>query len=959
MVNLDELRERINLVDLINESVSLRKAGTQWKGICPFHADRNASLSVSEKFFKCFGCDASGDVITWVERTQNLPTGEVIRWLAERYGIANHNGNKPVKPDPKPEPIKTMDRAIAETFHRNLPPEHREYYRQRGLSDETIDHFLLGWDGTRYTIPIFVDGQLRNVRRRRDDKNKRDLGDKMLNTGGFGTATLFNQDVLHDSENVVIAEGEFDAMLLAQHGWKAVSSTSGAATFKSEWVKLFASCRTIYVCYDNDLPGRSGAVKVAKLLGNRARIVNLPEEVGEGGDITDFFGTLGRTDTDFLTLLEAARPYELPPEPEEESPIPVHLAQSARSTLVGKKVGVKILVAGKLDAPYIVPRKVRYTCFASPKDRETCGAANDEDRSSGYWDKTFDDKDPIFIELCHKQTEQVGRVLRTAAGCQGTCRKFGCQVLAYANVEEVLAVPMAERVMPREQGSTVEVDEEGNEYVARNLYLLDDQAIVNQYYEITGRVYPHPKHQLGTILITKQQPLQDNISQFALTEEVRATFTVFQPQGNIVEHVNAVLDDLTKNVTRIYRRDEALLAVLLAYHSILNFTFEDQLIGRGWLEVLLVGDTGLGKTRIVRQLMDFCGLGALVSGETARRTGLTYSIQEIGERWFIKWGKYPLNDRRLLAIDELSELPEDDLAQMTQGRNDGILRVDRAGVGEANCRTRLVWMTNPRHKKGLYDFSHGVEALKTLFPSPADLRRLDMAVFLAAKDIDLDEVNRIHLRPERQVVSASALKMSILWAWSRRADEVIIDLATTEAILQESSRLSRVYGAAEDIPLVSPADMRNKLVRLCVALAALLHSTDEAHEKVIVRPEHVQFVGLYLDSIYQAKNCRYHIYAGYATQRSKLDDVEIQAINKELADLDSMLGDTVSKVSTEILTLYHQHDVLTSTEISDLLDIDRRTVAKRLKLLQRHALIAKTRNGYHKTPKFIEYLSQL
>lgn len=955
MADLDAIKDKISLPDIVREAIKLRRSGNEWTGKCPFHEDKSNSLSVGEKLFNCHAasCGKNGSILDWLMLTHNVDLAEAIKMAEKLAGMVSAHKAEPAK--------RTMPMGLAEQRHADLTPQRRAYYHGRGLTDETIDYFKLGWDGTHYTIPVIVGSELLNIRRRRDDANKKDKGEKYLNTAGYGTAVLFNQDCLRGAESVIVTEGEFDAMLLAQHGWKAVCSTGGAGTFKAEWVPLFADCRTVYICYDNDLAGRSGTAKVAALLGDRARLVTLPEEVDAAGDLTDFFVKLGRTDADLEELLQQARPYEPPQVAEADPAKAVHLAQSAHSDLVGKKVEVKVLIAGKLDAPYIVPRKVRYSCYASEREREICGAADDE-RADGYWDKTFNDQEPTFIELCHKRTEQLQRVLKAAAGCQANCKKFNCQPLEYANIEEILAVPMADRVLPTmTSNGHKEIDETGNEYVARNVYLLDSRGTVNQYYQIVGRVFPHPNTQLGTILVADANPMQDNIAQFQITDEIRMAFRVFQPSNHLVEHIQTLLDDLTNNVTRIYKRDEALLAILLGYHSVLNFVFEGRPIRRGWLEVLLLGDTGLGKTELIRSLIDFCGLGILVSGETTTRTGLTYAIEQVGERWFVKWGKYPLADRRLLAIDELSELPEDDLGKMTQGRNDGILRVDRAGVGETNCRTRLIWLSNPRWKKGLYDFSHGVEALKTLFPTPADLRRLDLAVFLAKKDIDLDEINRVHAAPAQQLITADLLKQSILWAWSRKCEDVEIGKATTEKILDEASRLSKIYGAAEDISLVSPADMRNKLARMAVALAALVHSTDETHERVIVEPIHIQFIGAYLDSVYRAPNCRYDVYAGYAAKKSELEDYEVSDITKELRALDVTLTDDgkSSTITDEILGLYRQHDVLTASEIADLVDIDRRTATKRLKILQRHGLITKTKHGYHKTPKFVEYLSRL
>lgn len=959
MVDLEELRARVNLIDLVEQTVKLQKAGAQWKGLCPFHPDQNPSLSVSEKFFKCFACGAAGDIVTWVEKTQNVATGDAIRWLAHYASLPTTDDKPTTQPvrTPVPESHKVLNRKLAEQYHAMLPPERRAYYHRRGLNDETIDYYLLGWDGTRYTIPIFINNELVNIRRRRDDDNPQDQRSKIL-SAPESKATIFNQDCLPGGGNVIIAEGEFDAMLLNQHGWQAVSGTAGCQTFYEAWVPLFAACEIIYICYDNDDEGRRGAAKVAKLIGARARVVTLPPEVGEKGDVTDFFVTLGRSDDDFAALLAAARPYQ-PPTPVEEPAPCLHLAESAQSDLVGKRVNVHVLVAGKLDAPYIVPRRVHYTCRASEKERQACGATEDNVRCNGYWDVVLTDTTPVFIEMCHKRTEQVGKILRSMSGCPGACKKFTHEIVEYVNVEEILTVPMAERVIQRNNGHSA-YDESGHEYVTRNLYLLGAKATLNQYYNVTGRVYPHPTHQLGTILITEQEPMQDNIDRFSLDDEMKEKLKVFQPgPRSLTDHINLLLEDLTLNVTRIYKRDEALLAILLAYHSILNFQFEERPIRRGWLEVLLIGDTGQGKSELVRTLVEFCGLGMFVYGETTSRTGLTYMIKEMGERWFVQWGKYPLNDRRLLAIDELAELDTKDLGQMTQARQEGVLHVDRAGVGEALCRTRIIWMTNPRGRKGIYSFSHGIEALRTLFPADADLRRIDMAVFLAAQDIDLNAVNQIKQRPVQQMITADALKQSILWAWSRKPEDVVIDERSTAAILTEASRLSRTYGAAENIPLVSPADMRNKLARLTVALAAFLHATDEQHQRVIVQPQHVEFIGLYLDSVYKAKNCRYDVYAQYAAQKNRLDETEIETITSDLHKLDEALSDVGVNISDEILQLYRQNDYLTMTELCELQDLDRRSVAKRLRCLQRHSLIVKTKGGYQKTPKFVEYLVRL
>jgi hypothetical protein len=713
---LEAIKDRLDLSEIIGQKVQLRKSGSEYSGKCPHHDDKTASLSVSDKFYKCHaaGDDFQGDVFTWLQWERNCDFKEAVRLATEMAGLPRSNGHAR-KAETPPEHI---DDSTVERYHSALTLRHREYLRgpKRGLTDQTIDAFKLGWDGYRYTIPVYVNGKLVNIRHRKDDDNARDEGPKMLNTKGYGSpARLFNREVLPGCDAPIVCEGEFDAMMLTQQGWAAVTTTHGAGTFLKEWLPLFNHCKIVYVCYDRDIAGKKGGYDVGEMFGDRARMVELPAPLpGDSKtDITDLFTRHGETAAEFADLLAEARPWEPREEPEPPGPMLVHLAQSARWELVGKSVAVKVLAAGKLDAPYLVPRKVRYTCYGNEKDRKVCPILDSPD-DVGEWEKTFTDEESTLIDLCHKRKDQLSGILKAANGCPSSCRKTDCKILEYSNIEELLVVPMADRVLPgkAEDGRMAQFDESGNEYVARNVYLLNNHAMVNSYYKITGRVYPHPNTQLGTMLVSDLTPMQDSISQFRMTDEIRDTLSVFQPKDDMVAHVNSILSDLAEHVTHIYKRDEALLAILLTYHSILSFEFEGRKLRRGWMECLLLGDTGTGKTEATRQMMDFCGLGTLASGESSSRTGLNYSVQQIGERWFVRWGLYPLNDRRLLAIDELSELNEEDLGKMTQGRSDGVLRVDRVASAETNCRTRLIWLTNPRNRKQLCDFSHGIEALK-------------------------------------------------------------------------------------------------------------------------------------------------------------------------------------------------------------------------------------------------------
>src|SRR5437879_6522235 len=176
--------------------------------------------------------------------------------------------------------------ALAQEYHRHLPQRIRNYLHEaRGISDPVIGRHLLGWNGSRITIPIFDrHGRLAFFKLAKDPEHKTD-SPKMLATPGAHAELYGWERVLSKPEQIIICEGEFDRLVLESRGFAAVTSTGGAATFRAEWAELLRGIPSIYMCFDSDAAGRTGAERVAQLI-PRARIVRLPEDVGEGGDVT-------------------------------------------------------------------------------------------------------------------------------------------------------------------------------------------------------------------------------------------------------------------------------------------------------------------------------------------------------------------------------------------------------------------------------------------------------------------------------------------------------------------------------------------------------------------------------------------------------------------------------------------------------------------------------------------------
>lgn len=271
-------------------------------------------------------------------------------------------------------------------YHRRLPARVRSYLMEtRGLSDDVICRHLLGWNGFRITIPVKNrEGAIVSFRLARDPEDT--TSPKMLSTPG-SRVTLYGQEIFQDQpERIIICEGEFDRLVLETHDFHGITSTGGAGAFPEEWARFFFGIPEVYVCFDLDDAGRQGALRVARFI-QHARIVTLPAEVGEKGDLTDYFVRLKHTAADFEALLRQAEPlYEERIERNKPpSPYPAlsergykRVQGAKKSVPIAEVVGVyvKLLPAGTVlmgQCPFhhdrrpslaVFPLTDTYHCFA-------------------------------------------------------------------------------------------------------------------------------------------------------------------------------------------------------------------------------------------------------------------------------------------------------------------------------------------------------------------------------------------------------------------------------------------------------------------------------------------------------------------------------------------------------------------------------------------------------------------
>jgi len=261
---------------------------------CPWHDDKHKSLAVYSDHLHCYGCQKHMSLAEWVADKERLDIKRDYRKILDILG------NR-IPPTPRKERTKVsfLKPEIAYKYHQQLGTK-RQWFHERGLTDETIGAQLLGYSGNAFTIPVWhPSGLLLSIRFRRDD-NKSLSGPKYWGIEGHNDTMLYNQVALRRAGTVVICEGELDCLRIWQEGIPAVSSTNGANGMTSiwDWVGKYFPCRFFLIAFDQDTEGLRAAHKLKELIDGkvkhsppRARILRWNPKLGK--DITELANTQG------------------------------------------------------------------------------------------------------------------------------------------------------------------------------------------------------------------------------------------------------------------------------------------------------------------------------------------------------------------------------------------------------------------------------------------------------------------------------------------------------------------------------------------------------------------------------------------------------------------------------------------------------------------------------------------
>jgi len=791
---------------------------------------------------------------------------------------------------------------------------------------ETIEKFKLGWDGERVWIPIIEKEKVINIRKYNPSSKK---GIKIIGLTGRNEMRLWPQENLQHEE-IYLMEGEKDCILANQLGLPAVTVTAGAGSFKKEWLPYFTG-KKVYICYDIDKAGVEGAKKVANIIGRAVealKLIALPIKEPANADFTDYIVHAGFTANDFkklcektpLTIIEAPLKVSVPDEVFKTT-----LDSASNARYFFKRIESKVIIAGKDLAPYLVPRIIKAKCQMGRKSCSFCGIGE----AGGEIELEFNELIPETLRLINCTNTQQGHVVKDVLKIGGNCTQYTYQILEAQNIEEIKLIP------------EIDYTQDAKEYVVRTAFLKGHGVGPNQTYLMEAITMPNPQNQYATHMVYKMTNAKSNIDSFKMTKEIRKELEIFQ--GDPDEKLKEIHKDLSYNVTKIYQRDDLLMAFDMVYFSPLRFKFQGKLIKKGWCEGLVIGDTRCGKTETSERLTAYYQLGEVASGENASFAGIVGGLQQTQKRWNIIWGKLPLNDRKLLIIDEVSGLRYEDIANMSSIRSSGIAEITKIQTERTMARTRILWLSNPRIDQPVNYFNSGVDIIKNLIGKPEDIARFDFALILANDEVSIDVINNSYKTHVEHKYNKEVSRDLILWAWSRNVDDIIIDEKTTDVILEMSLMICEKYSS--DCPVVVPSEQKLKIAKLSIALASRLFSTDDG-ERIIVKPEHAEYAYAWLDSIYSKPCFSYNLWSKNRKQNMEL--VAKEDIERELGQYGDNFVNTLLEMKQ-----------IRVTDLEEALGIERSKAKMLLAMLLSNKALKKMYSFYVKTPAFIGMLRKL
>ena len=436
---IEEVRSKSDIVQIIGRYVNLKRTGSSYVGLCPFHSEKSPSFNVSSsrQMYKCFGCGVAGNVITFIMEYENYTFPEAMEFLAEQAGVTISKSE--LSPEMKREKnlrteLVQINAKAASYYYAKLKSSAGktgyEYFLSRGLSEETIRHFGLGYAGQggselyRYLKNQgYADQVLKETGLFKMDERGvydkfwnrvmfpiMDINNRVIGFGGrvMGDAKpkylnspetkLFNKSKnlfglnyakLGKKKNIILCEGYMDVIAMHQAGFTNAVASLGTAFTSEQAVILRRYTDEVLLTYDSDQAGVKAALRAIPMLrdaGINARIVHMepykdPDEFIKGLGSEEFEKRMAEAQNAFLFEIDVLRKSYDISDPEQKTKFDHEMA--ARLLVFEDKVQRDNYIE-TLSAKYSIKKEDLRGLVIKSANRIPANKGNANVRSEGY-----------------------------------------------------------------------------------------------------------------------------------------------------------------------------------------------------------------------------------------------------------------------------------------------------------------------------------------------------------------------------------------------------------------------------------------------------------------------------------------------------------------------------------------------------------------------------------------------
>lgn len=762
-------------------------------------------------------------------------------------------------------------------------------------------------------------------------------------------------------QTLVLTEGEGDAISLWSAGFPGCSGTMGAGSPVPEgnwfWNK------NVFILMDADAAGEGASAEAARRIRDRAAsvaICTLPQWSNrpEKADVSDYIDhlyssgyTLEQVQEALTEVFKNAIPVSQDSGRYDTDPIQVSYSKAISSERLEQRIRFPAKVTARSSRRFIVP--VDYTMSCPATGHTYCQGCPMRRDFHGNQRFIHDPRSRDTLKFIGVEDYKVTQVLMETQGVPRQCPDCRVTVNGSIDVEPTI---LNDAIDPLSALSSTETDRQRREAFCLVRH-QSEKIEENRAYDLEGFLVAHPKTQASVFLIDRYVPRQSQFESFAPSiDEVEEMKRYCVPYGgDVVEKLLEVAEDMSESTTLIYGRSDLHIAYRTLWHSSLNFNFMGSPIGKGWLEMLVIGDTRCGKSAIFRKMAEHVGLGTLIDCKMQTVPGMLGSvIQSPSGEYYVVAGLLPQHDGGVVCLDEFSTIRYAGASlveTLSSTRSEGLVRITKAASAEFRARVRMAWLANPGLGRLMGEMaSYGVEMIHEVIHQPEDIARFDFAVAVSQNDVDPSLINRVH-RPSEPRYSSRSAKNLLAWTYSRRMEEILWDPVAEQEVVLAAARLCNYYDAT--VPLVEPAEQRKKIAKVAVSVAAQVFSTDPSFRAIVVTVDHVRAAERLFHLWFDKPAMGYNSYSAKMRQERVLQYPErIRSI------FDEEMAGYGGRLAEELLRL----DEFTVSAFGTIVPMQNFVAIEIIQQLYTQGCIRITakgrRNTYEKTPAFIAWLKE-